>query len=465
MVLRKLAAAGILLVTCAAFSAGLSSDPFSPLSSDPIVDGIRLSQISPTQYWSYQEENPAEKILKVDGVESRDRFAVKEIAVNADPGNVLLDQAMKARLVSGKLSLEEGLEAGAGSVSVIDPERLTEKVESLSCFTGEAFEPCEDAQVVWNGWCAEVIPEVEGCEPDAEGLALALVKVANSERHTVNLEEKDLYLKPTLTEESDAIARTVDKMENAAAATISHEIGWWEPTLDVYTFGDTLSADADGNVHVDESCLRDYYEELSEDYDLYETREEAMKEKRQMEAYLIDVDEAVAEAKSAIEAGESRAVSFESFEITGQDVAKVLAEEKGEVLEKIKREKGDDFIYIDIDDQFMWFFKDGEPLVATSVTTGTKDVYDTPTGDYALESKSTSVTLRGDNGDGTSYASFVNFWLPFDGPYGIHDASWRSDYGGEHYLYAGSHGCVNTPYEAVATIFENIEEGTPVIVA
>lgn len=465
MVLRKLAAAGILLVTCVAFSAGLTSDPFSPLSSDPIVDGIRLSQISPTQYWSYQEENPAEKILKVDGIESRDRFAVKEVAVNADPGNVVLDAAMKNRLFSGKLNLEEGLEAGAGSVIVIDPVRLTEKVASLSCFTGDSFEPCEDAQVVWNGWCAEVIPEEEGCEPDAEGLKLALVKTANSERHTVNLEDKDLYVKPRLTEESSQIAQTVERMEAAAATTISHEIGWWEPTLDVYTFGDSLTADSEGNILVDEACLTDYYEELAEDYDLYESREAALKEKRQMEAYLIDVDAAVAKAKSAIESGESRSVSFDSFEITGQDVAKILAEEKGEVLEQIRREKGDDFIYIDIDDQFMWFFKDGEPLVATSVTTGTKDVYDTPTGDYALEYKSTSVTLTGDNGDGTSYASFVNFWLPFDGPYGIHDSSWRSDYGGEHYLYAGSHGCVNTPYEAVATIFENIEEGCPVIVA
>lgn len=465
MVLRKLAAAGILLAACAAFGAGLTSDPFSPLSSDPIVDGIRLSQISPTQYWSYQEENPAEKILKVDGIESHDRFAVKEIAVNADPGNTLLNAAMKARLVSGKLTPEEGLEAGAGSAIVMDPERLSEKVASLSCFTGDSYEACEDAQVVWNGWCAEVIPEIEGCEPDAEGLARALVKTANSERHTVNLEEKDLYLKPALTEESSQIAETVERMENAAATTISHEIGWWEPTLDVYTFGDFLSADDAGNIHVDEGCLADYYEELAEDYDLYESRDEALREKRQMEAYLIDVDAAVAKAKTAIESGESRSVSFDSFEITSQDVAKILAEEKGEVLERIKREKGDDFIYIDIDDQFMWFFKDGEPLVATSVTTGTKDVYDTPTGDYELEYKSTAVTLRGDNGDGTSYASFVNFWLPFDGPYGIHDSSWRSDYGGEHYLYAGSHGCVNTPYEAVATIFENIEEGCPVIVA
>lgn len=465
MLLRKLAAAGILLLSCVSFGAGLSSDPFSPLASDPIVDGIRLSQVSPTQYWSYQEENPAEKILKVDGIESRDRFAVKEVAVNPDPGSELLTEALQNRFLSGKLSLEEGLSAGTGSATILDPSRLGETVQNLSCFTGDAFEPCVDAQVVWNGWCAEIIPEEVGCEPDYEGLVMALVNVANSERHTVNLEANDLYVKPDLKETSARIAATVERMENAAATTLTHEIGWWEPTLDVYTFGDSLSADHDGNIQVDTACLTDYYTELSEDYGLYASREEAMQEKRQMEGYLIDVDAAVSQAKAAIESGESQWVEFDSFEITGQEVARMLAEEKKDVLDKIRAEKGDDFIYIDIDSQFMWFFKDGEPLVATSVTTGTKDVYDTPTGDYALESKSTSVTLTGDNGDGTSYASFVNFWLPFDGPYGIHDASWRSEYGGEHYLYAGSHGCVNTPYDAVATIFENIEEGTPVIVA
>jgi hypothetical protein len=55
--------------------------------------------------------------------------------------------------------------------------------------------------------------------------------------------------------------------------------------------------------------------------------------------------------------------------------------------------------------------------------------------------------------------------MPFTGNVGIHDADgWRSSYGGEIYKTNGSHGCVNTPYEAAKTIFETISVGTAVVV-
>ena len=45
--------------------------------------------------------------------------------------------------------------------------------------------------------------------------------------------------------------------------------------------------------------------------------------------------------------------------------------------------------------------------------------------------------------------------MPFDGGIGLHDASWRSEFGSDIYLYNGSHGCVNLPYDAAKIIYEN----------
>ena len=55
--------------------------------------------------------------------------------------------------------------------------------------------------------------------------------------------------------------------------------------------------------------------------------------------------------------------------------------------------------------------------------------------------------------------------MPFDCPndVGIHDLS-RSAYGGDVYLTAGSHGCVNTPEAAAKKIFDIVEVGTAVVV-
>jgi lipoprotein-anchoring transpeptidase ErfK/SrfK len=64
---------------------------------------------------------------------------------------------------------------------------------------------------------------------------------------------------------------------------------------------------------------------------------------------------------------------------------------------------------------------------------------------------------------GEDYETNVNYWMPFFGNIGIHDASWRYAFGKEMYKNNGSHGCVNVPLNVAKTIYENIEEGTPII--
>ena len=54
--------------------------------------------------------------------------------------------------------------------------------------------------------------------------------------------------------------------------------------------------------------------------------------------------------------------------------------------------------------------------------------------------------------------------MPFtwDGQ-GLHDASWRSSFGGSIYSYNGSHGCVNLPVSFASQLYEEAKTGTPVI--
>ena len=53
--------------------------------------------------------------------------------------------------------------------------------------------------------------------------------------------------------------------------------------------------------------------------------------------------------------------------------------------------------------------------------------------------------------------------MPFNGGIGLHDATWRSSFGGTLYKNGGSHGCVNLPHSVAQKIFENISAGTPVL--
>ena len=120
---------------------------------------------------------------------------------------------------------------------------------------------------------------------------------------------------------------------------------------------------------------------------------------------------------------------------------------------------GGTYIEIDLSAQHLWFYKDGECLTSTNLVSGMVGAgWNTPTGIYSIYAKDSDTYLVGED-----YRSYVNYWMPFSGGYGLHDATWRGSFGGDIYLYGGSHGCVNLPLSAAKTIYNNASVGTKVI--
>ncbi len=118
------------------------------------------------------------------------------------------------------------------------------------------------------------------------------------------------------------------------------------------------------------------------------------------------------------------------------------------------------YVAVSIDEQYVWFYKNGTILTSAPIVTGTKGVNDTPRGTYQILSKARNIYLTGPD-----YKSFVNFWMRFTPTQiGLHDASWRSTFGGDIYVGNGSHGCVNMPYNTAKIIYENAPIGTKVVV-
>ena len=73
--------------------------------------------------------------------------------------------------------------------------------------------------------------------------------------------------------------------------------------------------------------------------------------------------------------------------------------------------------------------------------------------------------LRGaKQADGSyEYESPVDYWMPFNGGIGLHDANWRSKFGGTIYETNGSHGCVNLPPSQVKELYDYLYKNVPVI--
>ena len=126
------------------------------------------------------------------------------------------------------------------------------------------------------------------------------------------------------------------------------------------------------------------------------------------------------------------------------------------------------YVEVDIPNQHVYYYVKGKLAWESDCVSGTEQNAGrrTPTGVYSLYYKQLNRTLHGPpRADGTpSYSSFVNYWMAFYKGYGLHDASWRSEYGGSIFQYSGSHGCVNLPHDKAEELFNMITVGTVVIV-
>lgn len=126
-------------------------------------------------------------------------------------------------------------------------------------------------------------------------------------------------------------------------------------------------------------------------------------------------------------------------------------------------------IDVNIHTQYARMYNDkGEIIWETFIVTGEADgTHNTPTGTFQIQAKETNRVLIGldEDKDGEpDYKTPVTYWMPFSGGYGLHDATWRSSFGGDIYSYGGSHGCVNLPYAKAESLFGIVNVGDTVYI-
>lgn len=210
-----------------------------------------------------------------------------------------------------------------------------------------------------------------------------------------------------------------------------------------------LTLEADGTVSVDEDAVRALVDSWAEAYDIPYTK---YRFKSEVDGYVpiqfLDVRYEI-DREALMKELCARLRTLDAGEIEPS----IVCYRNGEPFE-IK----DTYIEVDITNQKMTFYKNGERIAFTDVVTGLPDGHPTITGLYYTYYKTTDIWL-----DGPDYHVFVKYWVSITDLYGLHDASWRSNFGGDIYLYGGSHGCVNTPEEAMKTIYDNVTDGIPIL--
>ena len=269
----------------------------------------------------------------------------------------------------------------------------------------------------------------------------------------------DCYKQPGIT--TQTLRDTPDSLFRAALAELEIKVSFnkdtaqflphGEETLTSHELASIVDLDPDGKVVVDETVLGEKVSKWATSYSKYDAPflfDSWVKGVTEIDFvtcdYLID-------AQSVMEQIRAQLLTMQSGEI---DAEAVCYDKNGKQFSL-----GESYVEVDFDNQQMTFIKNGRLVVNTNVVTGALNGHQTPTGLYESHGKEHDVWLKGDD-----YLVFVKYWVSVVGDViGLHDASWRSNFGASFYVYGGSHGCVNTPEEAMAMIWNLIEDGTPVI--
>lgn len=133
-------------------------------------------------------------------------------------------------------------------------------------------------------------------------------------------------------------------------------------------------------------------------------------------------------------------------------------------------------IVVSTETQSVRVYQNGKVVLTTPATTGGPEL---PTGKgiFHIYFKASPFVFHSPFPVSSPYYYYptpIQYWMPFDGQDGLHDASWRNNFGpgsnfqptnlGTGHDILGTHGCVNLPLSAAAFIWNFAPVGTTVVV-
>lgn len=335
-----------------------------------------------------------------------------------------------------------------------DKDKLQNSLNSLNCMNEKKMTKSENAKVVYDkSGKFKIQPAVFGTQINQEVFTEKTASAISGLHEKLDLSEEGCYVDPVYTEDSEEVKTACDQMNSYLQAQITYDMkDAGNITVSKEEMSKWLKTDKNMKVTFNNEAMEEFVSDFASKYDTV-NKGHTLKTswgttvtvpsgnygwKLNQESELETLKENVKAKK----------------QVTREPIYSRKASSHG------SNDYGSTYVEINLTAQHLYFYKNGQKIVDSDFVSGNlAKGYDTPTGTYALTYKDKDAVLRG-----PGYASPVTFWMPFNGGVGMHDASWRSTYGGTIYKTNGSHGCINLPYSAAQKIFNNISTGDPVLV-
>lgn len=428
--------------------AGLYQERFL---SGTVIDGIDVSGMTIPE----MEERMREYSLRVierqaDGTILEEEIAGKEIGFSYFSAESLQEILEGQNRFLWFLKQEKAYETGARPS--YDEAALEEKIGELKGFQEEFVQDPKDAYIedYVPGSGFELVAESRGNRLNRDKTIEAIKASVDGMEEQVSLEEAGCYEEPKVTSDDVKLQDTYAKLQNYVNVVITYTFGTEKEVLDGDTIIDWIIVDGD-RVTFDHTMAEEYVSSLRKKYDTIFHR------RTFQTSYGAEV---------TIDQGD-----YGWWMNTPQETEELIGMlERGESGERVPvyrqtaasyetPDYGDTYVEINLTAQHLFLYQEGECILESDFVSGNPSRgNDTPTGIYGITYKERNATLNGEN-----YATPVSFWMPFNNNVGMHDATWRSEFGGNIYRTNGSHGCINLPYSVAQEIYDLVEKDTPVI--
>ncbi len=342
----------------------------------------------------------------------------------------------------------------------LDVERSVSFEEDATWALLETWDALKDANTVlprdayigdYSGVSGQytIIPEVEGTRIEAKRLREAVAEAIRTGQEVLNLAEASCYVEPAVRETDKLLAGRLETLNGWVGSEIIYD---WNGAL-VKVDGDLISKWISS---VDEPALDE--DKIAEFVAVQASENDTYGKKR---SFTTTAGTTLMLPSGAYGWKTDRAEeSRELLELISRgERTKRSPVYSHEGAQKGKDDIGSSYVEIDLSGQHLYVYQNGSIVFESDLVSGNMSKgWGTPSGVFGLSYKTRNAVLRGED-----YETPVNYWMPFNGNIGMHDATWRGSFGGDIFMTKGSHGCINLPKSAAASIYGIVSSGFPVV--
>lgn len=416
------------------------------------INGVDVSNKSITQVLSIMTDEANAYKLDVNFSNGTEELSV----ANGDL-NISLEKSVRAiknehNALLWPAYLQGGYDYEVNYVTEINEDKLVQTIKSWKETDPSNMTKSVNAKVVMDGGEAQIIDDITGTELDVDVLVETCKDAVTNVDTELNIEDTACYIKAEIQSDAEIIKKQLKACEDYLNLDAKYDFKGYTVDIPKDELAKMVYLDQSGTIQVSEANVKAYVKRFAAKYSTAGTE-------RDFKTHNGDMIKIYGGWYGWVIDEEAEAEELFAYLKSKRSFTKApVCEREGYAMGEMN-DIGENYVEIDLTNQHVYVYSKGMRVFDTPCVSGCVNRgMSTPGGLYPLTYKQLNATLRG-----PGYATPVAYWMPFNGGIGMHDATWKTKFGEDYYIYDGSHGCINLPLDAASIIYDYVEQGSPVV--